>query len=59
MPHSILTVLPFGNIHAIFGALTVLDLGISVPLILALRGTVAVAFCEQQHAFFIVAWESV
>jgi hypothetical protein len=59
MPYGILTVLAIGNVHAIFGVLTVLDLGISVPLILALRGTVAVASCEQQHEFLIVAWESV
>jgi hypothetical protein len=59
MPHSILTVLPFGNIHAIFGALTVLDLGVFVPLILALCGMVVVASCKQQHQILIVAWESV
>jgi len=46
-------------VHAFFGVLTVLDLGIFVLLILALRGTVAVTSCEQQHEFLIVAWESV
>ena len=46
-------------LHAFFGVLTVLNLGIFVLLILALRGTVAVASCKQQHAFFIVEWESV
>jgi len=49
----------FGGVHAFFGVLTVLDLGIFVLLILALRGTVAVTSCEQQHEFLIVAWESV
>jgi hypothetical protein len=46
-------------LHTFFGVLTVLNLGIFVPLILALRGMVAVASCEQQHEFLIVAWESV
>jgi hypothetical protein len=46
-------------LHAFFGVLTVLNLGILVLLILALRGTVAVASCEQQHEFLIVALESV
>jgi hypothetical protein len=46
-------------LHTFFGVLTVLDLGIFVPLILALRGTVAVTSCKQQHAFLIVVWESV
>jgi hypothetical protein len=45
--------------HAFFGILTVLNLGIFVPLILALHGTVVVASCEQQHEILIVAWESV
>jgi hypothetical protein len=45
-------------LHAFFGVLTVLNLGIFVLLILALRGTVAVPSCEQQHEFLIVAWES-
>jgi hypothetical protein len=45
--------------HAFFGVLTVLNLGIFVLLILTLRGTVAIASCEQQHEFFIVVWESV
>ncbi len=69
---GVLNVLAFGNImtlamytpslvclHAFFGVLTVLNLGIFVLLILALRGTVAVASCEQQHKILIVAWESV
>jgi len=52
-------VLAIGNVHAIFGVLNVLDIGIFVLLILALRGKVAVASCKQQHEFLIVAWESV
>jgi hypothetical protein len=46
-------------LHTFFGVLTVLNLGIFVLLILALRGTVAPASCEQQHEILIVAWESV
>jgi hypothetical protein len=46
-------------LHAFFGVLTVLDLGIFVLLILALRGTAAVTSCKQQHKFLIVAWECV
>jgi len=46
-------------VNAFFGVLTVLDLGIFVLLIVALRGTVAVASCEQQHEVLIVVWESV
>jgi hypothetical protein len=33
-------------LHAFFGVLTVLNLGIFVLLILALRGTVAIASCK-------------
>ena len=54
MPYGILTVLAIGNVHAIFGVLTVLDPGISVSLILALHRTVAVASCEQQHEFLLL-----
>ncbi len=46
-------------LHAFFGVLTVFDLGILVPLILALRSTVAIASCKQQHEILMVAWESV
>jgi hypothetical protein len=46
-------------LYAFFGVLTVLNLGIFVLLILALRGTVAGASCKQQDEFLIVAWESV
>jgi hypothetical protein len=49
----------FVCLHAFFGVLTVLNLGIFVLLILTLRSTVAVASCEQQHEFLIVAWESI
>jgi hypothetical protein len=57
MLYSKRTVLAFGNIHAIFGVLAVLDLGILVPLVVAWRGMVVMAFCEQQHERLIVAWE--
>jgi hypothetical protein len=45
-------------LHAFFGVLTVLDLGIFVLLI---QHCVVwfVASCEQQHEILIVAWESV
>jgi hypothetical protein len=44
--------------HVFFGILAVLDLSVFAPLILALRGTVALTSCKQQHDILIVAWES-
>jgi hypothetical protein len=58
MPFGILTVLAFGNVHAIFGVLVLLDLGMLAPLVIAWRGIVVVAFCERQHERLIVALES-
>jgi hypothetical protein len=49
---------PFGDVHAVFGVLTVFELGILVPLVITWCGTVVVASCERQHEIFIVAWES-
>jgi hypothetical protein len=46
-------------LHAFFGVLAVLDLSILVPLIVALRGTVIIPSCKQQHEILIVTWESV
>jgi hypothetical protein len=45
----------FGNVHAIFSVLTVFNLGILAPLVIAWRGKVIVASCEQQHEILIVA----
>jgi hypothetical protein len=58
MPFGILTVLAFGNAHAIFGVFAVPDLGILAPLVITWCGMVVVAFCKQQHERLIVAWES-
>ena len=45
-------------LHAFFGILAVLNLGIFAPLIVALGGTVIIASCKQQHEILIVAWKS-
>jgi hypothetical protein len=50
---------PSSTDAASFDVLAILALGVFVPLILALHGTVIVASCKQQHEIFIVLWESV
>ncbi len=44
-------------LHAVFGVLALLNLGILVPLIVAWCNMVLVASCKQQHEHLIVAWE--
>jgi hypothetical protein len=53
-----LNVLAFGNVHAVFGVLAVLDLSILAPLVVVWCGMVIVASSERQHEHLIVAWES-
>ncbi len=44
--------LSLAYLHAIFGVLVVLDLGVLTPLVIALCNMVVVASCKQQHNFF-------
>jgi hypothetical protein len=46
------------NVDAISSVLAVLNLGVFVPLIVALCDMVIPASCEQQHESLIVAWVS-
>ena len=53
---GVLAILALGNVNNVFGIFNVLDLGVFAPLILALRSTVVVAPCKQQHEILIVVW---
>jgi hypothetical protein len=44
--------------HAIFGVITVLNLGVLAPLIFVWHDMVAISSCKQQHESLIIVWES-
>jgi hypothetical protein len=54
---GVLVILDLGNVHAVFGILTVPSLGIFALLVVVWRDMVTVASCKQQHEHLIVEWE--